>query len=36
MENQRLDAIIGTMFTGIENLRPAYMQNEEDKNIAKT
>jgi uncharacterized protein GlcG (DUF336 family) len=34
MENQRLDAIIGTMFTEIENLIPVYMQNKEDRNIA--
>ena len=34
MENQRLDAIIGKMFTEIENLIPVYMQNKEDKNIA--
>jgi uncharacterized protein GlcG (DUF336 family) len=34
MENQRLDTIIGTMFTEIENLIPVYMQNKEDRNIA--
>lgn len=34
MENQKLDALVSKMFAEIENLRPVYMQNPEDKSIA--
>lgn len=34
MGNQKLDAIVNTMFAAIEELIPVYMQNPEDKNIA--